>query len=153
MDVRDFLPPNMRNRAMEFFTYGVDTLPLGALARVSSNITVQNDADFVLMGARARVDDPAAGVAVAIADPPITVQVSNTGTQQLQSQPVPLATFFATGTAPGAASGIGGNLPVPYVFKAGSTIGTTLVSLDAALTYDVRLAYIGIKVYYFEWNV
>lgn len=153
MDVRSFLPPNMRNRAMEFFTYGVSQLPLGVLGRVTLNITVQNDADFVLWAARARVSDPAA-VGTTFADPPINVQVSNTGTQQLQSQPVPLASFFSTGTAPGGASGNGGILPAyVYVFKAGSTIGTTLVSRDAALTYDVELAYIGIKVYYYEWDV
>jgi len=152
MNVYDFLPPDWKERAAEYFTYAVDTFPLAVLGRVTQNITIQNDADFVLVAARARVSDPAA-VGTTFADPPINVQVSNTGTQQLQNQPVPMATLFAMGTAPGGASGNSGELPAPYVFKAGSTLGTTLVSRDAALTYDVSVTYIGVKFYYYKWDV
>ena len=153
MNLNDLLPPSWANRAKEYFTYAVDFLPLAAGARVSQNITIQNDADFVLLAARARVNDPAA-VATVVADPAITVQISNTGTNQLQSQPVPMGCFYSmTGLAAGGAAGNAGEFQVPYVFKAGSTLGTTLVSLDAVNPWDARLVYVGFKVYYFEWGV
>jgi len=153
LDVRTYLPPTMRDRAMEFFTYGAEQLPLAVSARATVTTTIQSDADFVLLGITARVSDPAA-VATVFTDPAILFQLVNTGNQQLQSIPVPLgAAASLSGLTAGGLAGVGGAIPVPYVFKAGGSIGTTLVNLSAAQAFDVRLAYYGLKVYGFAWNV
>jgi len=138
---------------MEFFSYGVEQLPLAVSARVTQTVTIQSDSDFVLLGVQARASDPA-NPATVMTDPAVLVQIINTGNQQLQSIPVPLGAFSSlTGLAAGGVAGIGGALPVPYVFKAGGSIGVTLINLSAAVPYDVRVTFTGMKVYSFAWNV
>ena len=127
------------------------SLPVSAT--LTTVLTIQSDADFVLLGIQARASDPANPVTV-MTDPAVLIQLVNTGNQQLSSRAIPLGAFCSmTGIASGGVAGIGGALPVPYVFKAGGTLGTTLVNLSAAVPYDIRISYIGMKVYGFAWNV
>jgi len=149
-----FLPPAMRGRAMEWFDYNQDQLALATGTSASSNITIQNDADFLVASAVCRVN-LAADVSSVLVDPPITSIVTDTSSgQQWQSRPVALSTFFAlTGTAAGGVAGLSGMLPFPRVVKAGGTISTTFAHLGVIAAVDVRYTYRGIKIYYFERGV
>lgn len=147
--INAFLPPNRKGSAMETFDYAGEVLPLAANARVTQNITVQNDADFLILAACARVSDPA-NEATVFTDPAITAQINDTGSADLESIPVAFGALFSvTGLAAGGAAGLAGAFPFIKLFKAGSTIRTTFVNLLAATTFNVRYSYRGVKVYYY----
>lgn len=155
--ITSFLPPSMRGRAMEYFSYGEDLLDLLAGTARTQNITIQNDADFLVASATARVED-AADPTVVFADPAIQVAVRDTSSgQNFENVPVPFGGFFSvTGLAAGGAAGLSGMVPFPRIIKAGGTIRTTFSNLTSgasAQDFTVRYVYRGFKVYYFEAGV
>jgi hypothetical protein len=54
--------------------------------------------------------------------------------------PIPIPSFFGTGQLPFI-------LPNPRLFMRNSTIQVAFTSFDAAAVYNIRLAFIGYKVY------
>jgi len=158
-EIRAMLPEGMRTtpdgqpRAMEYFAYGGELLPLGSGARNTQNVSIQNDADFVVVSAVGRVSDPA-NEATVFADPAVTVEIRDTSSgANWQNQPVPFGGVFSvTGLAAGGAAGLGGMYPFFRVVKAGGSIATTFANLVAA-DRNVRYAFRGFKVYYHAANV
>lgn len=159
-EIRAMLPEGMRNtpqgkpRAMEYFAYGGELLPLAAGARNTQNVSIQNDADFVVVSAVARVSDPADETTV-FPDPAVTVEIRDTSSgANWQNQPTPFGGVFSvTGTAAGGAAGLAGTYPFFRVVKAGGSIASTFANLLGAQALNVRYAFRGFKVYYHAADV
>lgn len=158
--IRAALPKGMRltrdgkPRAMEYFTYGGELLPLAGGATNTQNVSIQNDADFVVVAAVGRVSDPAAETTV-IADPAITVQIRDTSSgANWQNAATPFGGIFSvTGLAAGGAAGLAGTFPFLRIVKSGGAIATTFANLLPGTDRNVRYAYRGYKVYYHAEDV
>ena len=73
--------------------------------------------------------------------PLISLQITDSGSgRQLFFNPLPVETIFGTGQLPFI-------LPIPRIFMARSTIQVVASNFDAAVTYNLRLAFIGTKIF------
>ena len=159
-DIRAMLPEGMRltpdgkPRAMEYFVYGGELLPLSAGARNTQNISIQNDADFVVFSAFGRVSDPADETTV-VSDPAITVEIRDTssGANWHNAPQAFGGVFSVTGLAAGGAAGLSGVYPFSRIVKAGGSIATTFANLLGATDRNVRYGYRVFKVYYHAADV
>lgn len=140
------LPRWARERAKDFFGYNVDFLPLAAGATATNTIAVQNDSDFMIVEANIFIgDDPL----TTITDPDnalLLVLIKDSGSgRDLMDQPAPVANYFGTAQRPGY-------LPYPKVIRRASTLSTQLQNLDAVNAQNVRISYLGFKVFDFPAN-
>ncbi len=141
--VLEYLPPELREKARDYFVYAVDFLPLTADSADSDTISIQNDSDFLIVAATAIARDPA-DPATRFADPPITARIEDTGSgRNLENRAIDWASYFGDAELPFY-------LPYPKLIDRASTITTTLTNLDAAQDFDVRVAYHGFKI--FNWT-
>lgn len=127
----------------DFFVYEVDTVGgLAPNATAALNFQVQADSDFkwiksayVADIAAAAYDDSTRPI------PNVTVLITDTGSgRQLMSVAAPIPNLFGTGQLPFI-------MPVPRIFKARSSVAVTLANYDAAVTYNIRLSFIGTKLF------
>jgi hypothetical protein len=73
--------------------------------------------------------------------PLVTINIVDNGSgRNLFSAPIALGTIFGNGRLPFI-------LPVPRIFMPRSNIGVTLANYTAATTYNIRLAFIGSKIF------
>lgn len=127
----------------DFFTYEVDfTAGIAAGATGNGSFTVQADSDFQWLKACFFAD---IAVAVQTNDsrviPLATVLITDQGSgRQLMSAAVPIPSIFGTGQIPFI-------LPVPKIFASKSTVGVSVVNFSAATTYNIRLSFIGVKIF------
>ncbi len=134
------LPRRMWRRQKDFFIYTANFLPLGAGATVTVETAIQSDADFVIV-AIARVIDNNAAPPVVQATAPILIEVFDSGSgRSLFDRQQQLDNFAGTVQLPHF-------LEYPKVFAAASAIQTTLQNQDGAQAFNVRLAYLGFKVF------
>lgn len=133
------LPQNLWNNAKDFFAYGDDYLPVGAGLTVPQNIAVQSDSDYLIVGAVAVVTDIAN--VVFAANRPFLVTILDSGSgRQLQNTAIHLDNLFGTAQLPAY-------WPFPKLVPRASTLTTTIQSLDAANDFNVRIAYLGFKIF------
>jgi len=140
--MEQYLPPSLRGRVKDFFGYatGANFLPLAAATTATDTIQVNTDADFLVVLAVGRARDPA-DPATIFADPPITVLVTTDGSgRNLFNRAIDWSTFFGDAELPGL-------LPYPKVISGGSQLSTQLTNLDAAQDFDVRITYLGLKIF------
>lgn len=127
----------------DYYVYEVDFNGLAPGNQQNGNIQIQADSDFKWLTAAYHADIAAA----AFTDdtrpiPNVTVAITDQGSgRQLTQNPVPIPSIFGTGRLPFV-------LPIPRVFRARSSIGIDVVNFDAAATYNIRLSFIGTKLYY-----
>lgn len=141
----EYLPPELRQRARDYFAYSTDFLPLAAGTADTESISIQADSDFLLVAATGIARDPA-DVDSRFAAPAITVQLTDTGSgRQLQNQAQDWLSFFGDSELPFF-------LPYPKVLDRNSILTTTLENLDGAQDYDVRISYHGFKIFNWNWN-
>jgi len=116
--------------------------PLAAGAVQQSIIQIQADADFKIMAAAYEADIAAATQTAATrVVPNVTVLLTDTGNgRQLMDNPVVIPSLFGTGELPFI-------WPVPKIMAARSTLQVQFTNFDAAAAYNVRLSFIGIKLY------
>lgn len=139
----DYLPARLKHRARDFFAYQVQVLPLAAAGVGAGTFAVQNDSDFLAVSVVGHVTDPA-DEATVYANPAITLQVEDSGSgRQLFSQVMHWNQVVGTATLPGF-------LPYPKIFGRASTVTWNFQNLDAADDYNVRVAFMGFKI--FEWD-
>lgn len=126
----------------DWFIYGINVLAIAPGATVNSNIQIQADSDFKLIKLSMAADIAAAAFTVSTQPlPNVTMQLVDTGSgRQLFSGAVPLIALFGDGKLPHI-------LPVPRIFKARSNIALTFANYDAAVTYNVRMAFEGSKIF------
>jgi hypothetical protein len=126
----------------DFFIYGANFLALAPNVTANGGFQVQADSDFRLTKLGAVTDVAAAGQDDSTRVFPLaTMQIVDTGSgQQLFSIPIPIGAIFGNGELPFI-------LTVPRIFKARSNIAIAIANYDAAQTYNIRLAFIGNKIF------
>jgi len=134
------LPRELLDRQRDFFVYTADFLPLAAGATTPFETAIQADSDFLCIAGVRQVLTTAAppvGVPVSLQ----TVQLIDTGSgRTLSDRAVPLDNWFGTGQLPMY-------WPSPKLFRASSTITTTLTNLDAATAFTIRISFLGFKIF------
>lgn len=126
----------------DFFIYEFDVLAIAPAATVNGNIQIQADSDFKLTKITLMADIAAAAqLESTVVIPLATLMVLDTGSgRQIFSAPVALGAIFGNGRLPFI-------LPVPRIFKARTNISLAVVNYDAAVTYNIRMAFIGSKIF------
>lgn len=132
-------PAEFSEKAKQYFVYTLffDGLAAG-LTEVQSFVT-RSDSWFVITAMNAVVRTEAAG-APSVADRPFTVQLEEAGGgRNLFSNVADFDSIFGTATLPGV-------MGAPFFVKYQSTFAMTLTSL-AAVTLDVRVSFVGFKIF------
>ncbi len=133
---------NVGNRRRDFYVYEVETIAIAVGASTNDTISIEADSDFILQKLTYAADIAGASQTESTRIiPNVLLQITDTGSgRQLMQDPIPIPSFFGTGQLPFI-------LPNPRLFMRNSTIQIAFTSFEAAVTPDVRLAFIGYKVY------
>lgn len=126
----------------DYFAYEIDFLSLAAGASATGSIQIQADSAFKWTKAAyyATIAN-AAFVLNTIPIPSVTVQLVDTGSgRNLFSAAVPVPSVFGRGELPFI-------LPMARVFQPRSAINVQVANFDAAVTYNLRLTFIGTKIF------
>lgn len=131
-----------RRDKQTFYIYPITFAALAAGGSASSTINIQSDADFFCYKTTYFADIAAAAQTDSSrVIPLVTVLITDTASdQQLMQAPVPVPAMFGTGEIPFI-------LPAPHRFRASGTIGIQVTNFDAASAYNLRLMFIGFKMY------
>jgi hypothetical protein len=126
----------------DFFIYNANFAALAPAAVATQVINIQADSHFKWSEATYEADIAAAAFLDGTRPiPNVTVQIQDSGTgRTLFNAPIPIPSIFGTGQLPFI-------LPIPRVFMARSSITLTATNFDAAVTYNLRLALIGTKLF------
>lgn len=132
------------DKTLDFYGYILNFAAVAPGNAPSASFTIDLDSDFYLQKLVQETD--IAGAAVTTASeviPLVTVQIQDGGSSRsLFSAPCPIHAVFGTGENPFI-------LPAPRQFAAGASVTVSLVNYSAATTYNLRLAFLGIKKYKF----
>lgn len=133
---------DVRRDRTDFYVYEAEALLLAAGTAANDIITIEADSNFVLQKLNYIADIAAAAFTDSTRPIPlVTIQLTDTGSgRNLMSNPTPIPSIFGTGQLPFI-------LPNPRVFLRNSTIQVAFANFDAAVTYGIRLAFIGYKIY------
>lgn len=126
----------------DWFIYGLNVLGLVTLATANANIQIDADSDFKLVKLGMMADIAAAEEEDATRIIPlVTMQMVDTGAgRNLFSTPIAMGAIWGNGGLPFI-------LPVPRIFKARTNISLTFANYDVASTYNLRMAFIGNKIF------
>lgn len=128
----------------DFFVYEVDFTGLVAATSATQQFSIQSDANFLWQSA-CMFADIAAAVETDSSRvlPLVSCTLTDQGSgRQLMNSAVPVTSIFGYGSLPFV-------LQTPRFFRAQTTIGVTLTNFSAATTYNVKLSFIGTKVFNF----
>lgn len=141
MNALQLLPPSIRGRAKDFFTYNITFNTLLAAATSTQSANVQGDSDFVWILGSMIVTNAAGTTFTSSAAAPFTIQISDAASgRQLQDSPTAVSNLFGTAQLPM-------QIPYPKLFGASGQIQATLINQDAANAFLVRLSFHGFKVF------
>ncbi len=132
--------------AKDFYTYPSTVIGIAGGTTANDAINIQADSDFILYKLSAfAIENPVVGGQTTSTRvlPLVTVQITDTGSgRQIFESPVPIPAIFGDGSLPFI-------LPAPRRFASNSVISInyTNISGAAALTYDIYLTFIGVKIY------
>ena len=129
------------------YFYRVQFLPLTASVSLNAEFSIENDSEFVCLGANAVVSDTSDVLIASTANgfdvfnPPflVTIKHSGSGGQNLMNAGVAFANIFGTGRDPYY-------WPIPKIFGPRSVVTVTLENLSAT-DRRVRIAFVGFKAY------
>lgn len=126
----------------DFYVYEAEALAILPAGSANDIINIEADSDFILQKFAFQADIAAAAYTDATRPwPNISVQLIDSGSgRQLMQNPIPVTSFMGTGELPFI-------LPNPRKFLRNSTIQVAFTNFDAAITYNIRLAFIGYKIY------
>jgi len=126
----------------DFYVYQSSVASIANGANATDTINIQADSDFILQKLTFVADVAAAAQTDSSRVLPlITVQLTDTGSgRQIFSDPVPIPAIFGRGELPFI-------LPNPRLFRANTTIAISYSNYDAALTYQIFLQFVGMKIY------
>ena len=135
-------PENVDNFRRDFYVYEAESLAIVAGGTSNDVINIEADSDFILQKMTYEADIAAAAYTFTTNPIPlVTIQITDTGSgRQLMQNPIPINSFMGDGKLPFY-------LPNPRKFLRNSTIQIAFVNFDAAVTYNIRLAFIGYKIY------
>src|SRR5271165_6633530 len=124
----------------DFFVYEADFATIAAGGNGQFTMTVQADSNFLWQYGCFYASTANAAFQQNTRPIPnmnMTIQDSSSG-RQLMSGPVPIASLFGTGQEPY-------ELPSPRFFRANTTITLSVNNFDAAVSYDLKLSFMGTK--------
>jgi hypothetical protein len=128
----------------DFYIYEVDFPIIAAGATLNGNFQVQADSNFRWEKAVYQCFNAAAITNITIATrifPAATILITDTGSgRQMMSGAVPIPNLFGIAENPYI-------LQQPKTFSARSTVNVTLTNFDTALGYQLRLSFIGTKLF------
>lgn len=126
----------------DYFSYQLNFAALAAGGSSNGSFQVQADSDFKWLKATCMADIALAVQTVSAQVIPLcTIQITDTGSgRQLMNAPVPIWNLFGSGQIPFI-------LPVPRIFRANSNITVAVANYSAATTYNLRLTFIGTKIF------
>lgn len=135
-------PEQVDDVRRDFYIYTAESLALVAGGNSNAIINIEADSDFLLQKFSYEADIAAAAFTFNTKPIPlITIQLIDSGSgRQLMQNPVPVSSFMGDGQLPFI-------LPNPRKFLRNSTIQIAFANFDAAVTYNIRLAFIGYKIY------
>lgn len=136
-------PQTPRVQYVEDFTvYELDFTGLASGGTANGAIQIQADSAF--RWNKAAYFATIANAAFVLSGQPVpnvAVQIVDTGSgRQLFNASVPVPSVFGRGELPFI-------LPVSRIFKERSSIAVTVTNFDAAVTYNLRLSFIGTKLF------
>ena len=140
------MPPSnferVDNIRRDFYIYEAEALALAPAGSANDIINIEADSDFILQKFAWQADIAAAAYTTNTRPwPNVTVQLIDSGSgRQLMQNPIPVTSFMGDGQLPFI-------LPNPRKFLRNSTIQIAFTNFDAAVTYNLRLAFIGYKIY------
>lgn len=139
---RRYNPENVDKTRRDFYIYEAESLGLVSLASSNDVINIEADSDFFLQKFAYEADIAAAAFTFTTRPIPlISIQLIDSGSgRQLMQNPIPVSSFMGDGQLPFI-------LPNPRLFLRNSTIQVAFTNFDAAVTYNIRLAFIGYKIY------
>lgn len=126
----------------DFYVYEAAALALASGASANDTIQIEANSDFWLQKLTYQADIAAAAFLSSTRPiPNVTLQITDSGSaRQLMNNPIPIPSFFGTGELPFI-------LPNPRKFEKNTVIQLAFTNFDAAVAYNVRLAFIGYKIY------
>ena len=126
----------------DFYVYEAEALLIAAGGSANDVINIEADSDFIMQKLSFQADIAAAAFTDSTRPiPNVSVQLVDTGSgRQLMQNPIPIPSMFGWGELPFV-------LDNPRKFLRNSTIQVAFTNFDAAATYNVRLAFIGYKIY------
>ncbi len=126
----------------DFYIYEAEALAIAPAGSANDIINIEADSDFILQKFAYESDIAAAAYVLNTTPVPlITIQLIDSGSgRQLMQNPIPVSSFMGNGQLPFI-------LPNPRKFLRNSTIQVAFTNFDAAVTYNIRLAFIGYKIY------
>jgi len=136
-------PENVDDFRRDFYIYEAEALAIAPITGTADDvINIEADSDFILQKMTYEADIAAAAFTFTTNPIPlITVQIIDSGSgRQLMQSPIPVNSFMGDGKLPFY-------LPNPRKFLRNSTIQIAFANFDAAITYNIRLAFIGYKIY------
>ena len=135
-------PERVDRTRRDFYIYEAEALALAPAGSANDIINIEADSDFILQKFAYESDIAAAAYTFNTKPIPlITIQLIDSGSgRQLMQNPIPVASFMGDGQLPFI-------LPNPRKFLRNSTIQIAFTNFDAAVTYNIRLAFIGYKIY------
>lgn len=137
------LPSWARLRAKDFFGYNTTFLPLAAGATAVNTIAIQNDSDFMVVKVNIFITDNANANPVNPENALLLALIKDSGSgRDLMDEPVAVANYFGTAQRPGF-------LPMPKIIRRASTLSTQMQNLDAVNPFNVRVSYLGFKIFDF----
>lgn len=137
------LPPELQHRQKDFFIYSAEFDALADGTSDTDTTPIQADSDFFIVQMAAAVNINA-GAAVAIEDVLATVELRDTGSgRQLTDAAVAFSTIFGTAQLPFLA-------PFPKIIQRAGALATT-VSNNHGSALDIRISYIGFKLFEQGW--
>ncbi len=134
-----------RQIVKDFFVYSTGRVAVANGATVTTNISIQADADFEILKLTGTADIAgAAETANSRVIPNATILITDTGSgRQLMNVPVPFWALFGSAENPFI-------LPQPKLIAARSNLQVTITSYEAANTNNIDLSFIGNKI--FQYN-
>lgn len=130
------------NTIKDFYIYRTTYDTLTAGTSQSQNFTVEADSDFMLHKLAFFADIAAAAQTNnTLVIPLCNALITDTGSgRQLSSGAIPIPSYFGSGRLPFI-------LPTPKIFLARSVVQVQVENFDAAVTYNLKLAFIGYKIF------
>ena len=142
--VRQNDPENVDRTRRDFYIYEAESLGLVPGGNSNDIINIEADSDFLLQKFAYQTDIAAAAYTFQNTPiPNISIQLIDSGSgRQLMQNPIPVSSFMGNGQLPFI-------LPNPRKFLRNSTIQVAFTSFEAGAgtTYNIRLAFIGYKIY------
>lgn len=135
-------PEKVDRTRRDFYIYTAESLALAAAGNSNTIINIESDSNFLLQKFSYQADIAAAAFTANTRPiPNVTIQLIDSGSgRQLMQNPVPVSSFMGDGQLPFI-------LPNPRLFLANSTIQIAFANFDTAVTYNIRLSFIGYKIY------